>query len=337
VTALALEPRLTAAEWAEMMREPVKDDRYKQFPLGREVERFIAYFRSEYGATESSLRDYESILAKLAVFYPDKQISDFNPPEGIALVRRFIDEYWADRAGRTRDKVRSVAVSFFAFFLAEGEMVGNPAQAIRRSRKRQTERGIFSERDKAKLIAGQSRQRDQLALRLLFALGLRKGELQAVRLKHFDFARARLTVFGKGGTVYPMPVFEDETRDLIEDVERYCLGRNHEEYLLYPERRTGRSLRWNRLYEGVVWEDRFSPLSDVAMHRWWKRCLERAGVSKKRQMHEARHTAITDFLRASGNLKLTQDFARHASISTTADVYSHLNDMDLEAAMRGQG
>jgi hypothetical protein len=39
------------------------------------------------------------------------------------------------------------------------------------------------------------------------------------------------------------------------------------EYLLYPQRRTGRSDRSNRDVEGVIWEDRTKPLSATAMHR----------------------------------------------------------------------
>jgi len=50
-------------------------------------------------------------------------------------------------------------------------------------------------------------------------------------------------------------------------------------------------------------------------------------------MHEARHTAIMDFLRQTGNLKLAQQLARHATIQTTADIYGHLDDMDLERAL----
>jgi integrase len=54
-------------------------------------------------------------------------------------------------------------------------------------------------------------------------------------------------------------------------------------------------------------------------------------------MHDARHTAITDFLRATGNLKLAQQLARHRTIQTTADIYGHLDDVDLERALEGLG
>jgi integrase len=86
----------------------------------------------------------------------------------------------------------------------------------------------------------------------------------------------------------------------------------------------------------VLWEDRRKRLSSTAMHRWWHRCLELAGVPP-RPMHDARHTAITDFLRATGNLKLAQQLARHRTIQTTADIYGHLDDVDLERALEGLG
>ena len=51
-------------------------------------------------------------------------------------------------------------------------------------------------------------------------------------------------------------------------------------------------------------------------------------------MHESRHTAITEFLRGTGNLKLAQMLAGHADIGTTANIYAHLDTSDLETALR---
>jgi integrase len=83
----------------------------------------------------------------------------------------------------------------------------------------------------------------------------------------------------------------------------------------------------------VIWEDRRKQLSSTAMHRWWGKCLERAGIAY-RPMHEARHTAITEFRRCTGNLKLAQMLAGHADIGTTAKIYAHLDTTDLETALR---
>jgi len=57
----------------------------------------------------------------------------------------------------------------------------------------------------------------------------------------------------------------------------------------------------------------------LPLHRWWNALLERAGV-EDHTMHEARHAAITQIVRDTGNLKLAQLLAGHASIQTTADI-----------------
>ena len=51
-------------------------------------------------------------------------------------------------------------------------------------------------------------------------------------------------------------------------------------------------------------------------------------------MHELRHTAGTEFHRAGHDLKRTQMFMRHKSITTTADVYMDLDQNDLIEGMR---
>ena len=80
-------------------------------------------------------------------------------------------------------------------------------------------------------------------------------------------------------------------------------------------------------------EYRHRPLSPRGMHEWWAKRLQEADVPHF-PMHELRHTAGTEFHRASGDLKKTQMFMRHKSITTTADTYMHLDREDLEEAMK---
>jgi integrase len=76
------------------------------------------------------------------------------------------------------------------------------------------------------------------------------------------------------------------------------------------------------------------------LHKWWYRCLERAGVVVKGQtsgerMHKARHTAgqrVLDHTR--GNLKAVQKLLGHSSTSTTGDIYTDW-DIDQLAETRG--
>lgn len=167
--------QLTLANAAQMMREAVKDKSYRSTPVGLEVAHFVRWFRNEYGATTETLRDYEAILAKLAIDHADLELRDFEPPVGTTRLREFIDARWGDAAPRTRKKVRAVLMSFFKWAQGEFKLHGNPVVAIRSPRLRDVERELFSTDDVATIIAAQPELRDRVALKLLFLMGLRRA------------------------------------------------------------------------------------------------------------------------------------------------------------------
>jgi site-specific recombinase XerD len=96
--------------------------------------------------------------------------------------------------GRTRAKVISVLRDFFAWAVREGRLTGNPAIPIFRPRRRETARGTFTASDTARLVAAQTRQRDRVALLLLFRLGAPQrraipSPVQALRRQAADCLR----------------------------------------------------------------------------------------------------------------------------------------------------
>jgi len=319
-----------------VLRDAMKDRTYRSTPLGLEVAKYYRWKKNEWGAQPSTLRDYEAPLSRFCLDHADLELQDFEPPLGTERVREFWDRHWSDRSPRTRKKILSILRDFFGWAVREGKLHGDPTTPIRAPRQRGTERRVIDAEVVAEIITKQPIHRDRIALMLLFRLALRKSELAAIQFKHFGHDRKRLRVYGKGGTIVPVPVPDFIRHELAAYV---ALEQPHpSEYLLFPQKRTGRSGRWNREREGVIWEDRSKPLSSTAMHRWWYRCLENAGIVAAgvvagSPMHESRHTAITEFLRSEGNIKLAQQLARHASIQTTADVYGHLDDADLERAL----
>lgn len=60
---------------------------------------------------------------------------------------------------------------------------------------------------------------------------------------------------------------------------------------------------------------------------------ERAGFERRFNFHALRHTACTNLYRKSRDIRLTQRFARHASVLTTS-IYAHPSDEDLLRAVR---
>ena len=64
-----------------------------------------------------------------------------------------------------------------------------------------------------------------------------------------------------------------------------------------------------------------------------KRMAERAGIERSISPHTLRHTFATRLLRSCGNLEVVRKACRHSDIRTTAAIYSHLVQEDVDAAI----
>lgn len=93
-----------------MMRAAVKDKSYRATPVGLLVGRYLRWFRNEWGATATTIRDYEAILARMSLSLADK-----DPLEVTVDDLRDVIDLWADREARTRAKVTSVVRAFWSW------------------------------------------------------------------------------------------------------------------------------------------------------------------------------------------------------------------------------
>jgi integrase len=182
------------------------------------------------------------------------------------------------------------------------------------------------------IIAAQPELRDQVAISLLARLGLRKNELRLLRWQDVDLQAGELTVHARGGKTVTVPIVYE---DLLADLSRLSLesGAGRGEYVLYPVRVGNVRTPGRAHMRGRVREYRTRPMAMSTMHRWWARCLEQAGAAHF-PMHELRHTAGNEFRRATGDLELTREFMRHASITTTSENYMHADRDELVDGMR---
>lgn len=71
------------------------------------------------------------------------------------------------------------------------------------------------------------------------------------------------------------------------------------------------------------------PLSDSYARQLVARLAERAGIEQRVTPHTLRHTAATLMLREGANLRVVQELLGHASIQTTARIYSHVTGRDV--------
>lgn len=297
------------------MREAVRDKSYQLYPMGMEAAAYLRMKRKRL--TAGSYRKYEAALDKLARYFPDLELKDFEPPIGTQRLEDFMDAHWGPdhAAPRTYNSNLSIIKDFFKVLSGRGELRGDPALPIERAKARDPHRETFSTDAIRAIVASQEDLRDRIALRLLLNYAIRKGSLRAVQIKHFDHVRRRLTVFAKGGTVYTLPIPDPA---FWHDLERLILDTAAEpQHYLVPGR------RGNRYGSKLLPE---TQISNHALHNWWYGCLARAGIvaagtTKGERMHKARHSAGQAVLDSSGNLKAVQKLLHHRSLTTTADIY----------------
>jgi len=320
--------RLTLAEAAETLRWAMRDRSYRATPLGALVGRYVRWLRNEWGATPATVRDYEAVLARMAL-----TLADLDPLAVTIEDLREVIDLWADREARTRAKVTSVIRAFWAWAEEQDHVPLSPAAKLRRPRAPRKAAPLLPLHADAQLLAACVRPRDRVALLLLLDLGLRRSELAGVRVRDLDLGRRELTVLGKGQKARVLPL----RGRVVLELEAWSMtplelvGRPPEldDFLLYPEKRTagGRVL-------AAYPKRRLQPTS---MHRWWYGRLSAAGlvgagVTAGLNMHRARHTFATDLRRVAGIDAASQALG-HSSLDTTLSIYGHHDLSDLERAM----
>jgi integrase len=166
----------------------------------------------------------------------------------------------------------------------------------------------------AKLLAGCDRRRtvgrrDYAILLLLARLGLRAGEVAALRLDDVDWRRGELLVRGKGDRHERLPLPADVGEALVS----------------YLCRRPKSECR-------IVFLKVIAPAGPLSGKAIWgvvhDACV-RAGIPSVGP-HRLRHTAATGMLREGASLEEIAEVLRHQQLKTTA-VYAKVDRMALRA------
>jgi integrase len=160
------------------------------------------------------------------------------------------------------------------------------------------------------------------AVYFAFRMGARREEILNLDWQHVDRFNNRVTLDGKGSKKRTVPMPSD-VRDLL-----WGLKDDHAvKVFTYAAAYTRRAGKHS---PATVAGQRY-PLTEAGLEEAFKQALKSAGVSNFR-FHDTRHTAATQLLRATGNLRLVQRLLGHSKIATTLK-YAHVTDADLADGM----
>jgi integrase len=197
---------------------------------------------------------------------------------------------------------------------------------------------VFNEVDEEEIVAGSIRiwfsdhevemllkgadERDRLVIKTMATLGLRIGEIAALRVKDFDTAQRQLTVrstlstkakrFQQGAGVVRKNTKTAAGRrrinlpsHLADEIKAICVGRQ-DTAPLFASRRGG-----------ILRPDNFRS-------RNWTRALSRSGIEGRITPHDLRHFAASKMLGDGIDIALVSRMLGHANVGITDKLYRHL-------------
>lgn len=162
-----------------------------------------------------------------------------------------------------------------------------------------------------------------------FYAGLRRGELQALRVRDINLEENLIAV--ERGWDQVEGAIEPKSRAGRRTVPLLAILRDHLAAHLSRSGRSGEDLAFGRKPEQAF----YAATVDGRAKRAWKAANERErkiaatdgrnpGVLKPISLHLCRHTFASLLIDSGANPKAIQEFMGHSKIQTTFDVYGHL-------------
>ncbi len=303
-----------SADAASVVRfDPLRDKTYQSTRLGRDIVDFLAWCELG-GMSPKTLLNYEPDLARGALMFPDKAIDELTGGDLAHIGRSFPPKSRRVRISTWR--------SFYKWARRTRRVTLDPTDELPEIKKHpQPIIRVFSDVEIEALLS--LPVRDAAPLAVLVEAGLRKAEASRLRVQDCLPESGQLLVLnGKGGRDRIVPMSE-RLRYLLNELlllERLD-GRDHVFY----------AVKANQFEQRKIL--RGKPVGEATFARWWRRCLDEAGVAY-RTPHTARHTFATRWRLRGLGIDDLQILLGHSSINTTASIYVHTRVADVAERMR---
>lgn len=286
------------------------------------VETFLEHLEWERNLSPATLSAYRREILSF-VDFAASELHHQKPAQTTPVAVRAYLALLHSRGLQPRSIARALAAlrTFFRFLVAEGTLESSPADVVPHPHDVQRTPEIAERYAIEELLEGfpdtPAGRRDRAAMELLYAAGLRVGELVALDLGDVQLGQRVVRVRGKGRKERLVPFGRPA-------------GKALEAYL--PER-----ARWRR---GVAAEDeplfvnqRGGRLSDRSIRRQLDAAVRHTADLNHLHPHALRHAFATHLLEAGMDLRAIQELLGHSSLATT-QVYTRVDLAHLMAVHR---
>jgi len=234
-----------------------------------------------------------------------------------------ISRYGTPWKARSQNKAVSALRSFFKWLIREDYIISDPTAKIQYAKEPEPlPRHILEEPEIRKILKQPDTQtplgyRDRVILEILYSTGIRKGELENLKLQDVDIKDGFLRIEqGKNRKDRVVPL----GKIACQYLQNYIVSiRSETPKGKHKGRDTGfifLNQRGNKLHHDTVW--------NIVIHY-----AKQAGIKKKVTPHSFRHTCATHMVRHGAHIRHLQEMLGHKSIETT-QIYTRVTINDLK-------
>ncbi|MHB8075485.1 tyrosine-type recombinase/integrase [Desulfosporosinus fructosivorans] len=283
--------------------------------LAEQIEEFLRTATGMNKYTPGTLKEFRFSLTRFAVGCPTCLDKGIEFLRGADIIRWLSARRQLGISPCTIDKNLSHLRTFMAYAVDRGWRMDNPMEALKMIHQQPKEQAYLTEDEMLRLLSSPDRTTtegfsDYIALLVLYATGLRVGELSALDIEDVDL---------KEGWVH---VRQGKGRDRQVALPKATLDDLRQYIRLYRKTTTGPFLL-NLL------GSRLKPWSVGKRIRHY---AEIASIQKPVSPHTIRHTFTTHLIQRGGRIEIIAKALGHKSLAETTP-YAHANFEDLRKAV----
>jgi integrase/recombinase XerC len=296
------------------------------------LEAFVAHLRDERGLSANTVAAYRRDMTQFLQFAGRGGVTDPAQADPL-LLRRFL-ALQRTRGLAPASIARKAAAlrSGFRFFSRRGLVQDDPAAGLGVPRGPKRLPVVLKPRQVDRLLAAPEPVdpvglRDRAILELLYATGIRVGELCGLRLGDVDLAADTVLVLGKGAKQRIVPFGEPARAALLD-----YLGNGRAAMVPGPGRAapTTRASRRDSGADGdaLFFNRRRRPMTQRDVRGMLERYRVATGAPAGTSPHTLRHSYATHLLEGGADLRAVQELLGHVALTTT-QTYTHVSNERL--------
>lgn len=266
----------------------------------KEIVEFIRWLRSKR-YSENTIKTYSEALKSFFAFFNNKSLNEITNEDVIHYNNEFILE-----KGLSASYQNQIVNAVKLFFVTQ-QNIKIDVDKIHRPKKSKTLPNVLSKEEVKLILDAHKNIKHKTMLCLIYACGLRRGELLNLRPTDIDSKRGLLIIRqAKGRKDRIVPISEK----IIEMLREY--------YKMYKPK------VW--LFEGQTAGEQYS---EKSLQNVLKQSLEKANIRKPVTLHWLRHSYATHLLEAGTDIRYIQELLGHKSSKTT-EIYTHVSTKSLQ-------